>query len=1182
MATERRWLKKVFRVQDLPNNISTCQEAAKFIARCLSNNGRETGVKVYSVATTLEYWETPLSKVATAQLDESIWPSAKAKSKLPEQWEAGCIRLDTHFLGMTPLNDVESSKHKFDCIAISGLASHPFGSWQPRGEDKSFMWIRDELPAAVPGVRAIVYGYDSKLSNSNSFQTIHDIAIMFAEQIHACFPGVPPRPLIFLAHSLGGIVLKDAIMEMARVPDIGNEMMKKIHGAIMFGVPHLGMDQSHLAVVVKDQPNETLVQDLSPNSPYLKKLNDSFSGISLQGNMKMVLVYETMKSETVQLKDGVPVRSEQTTISVSPISATGLPENGEGYIRISVNESHSGMVKYDRGHPACRAILQRLRDICSSNDASPQNFPGMQWAHRPYKMGAPGPESASSYLSHLRAQRRLKARERIYQEFLKFLDAPSLDSRREDIDPAFKNTFEWVFALHPFTNWLQDGTGIFWINGKPGSGKSTLMKYIFEHQQTQQLVHSCGNDAKQIFAGFFFHFRGNAIQKSFEGLLRSLLKQILEEEPGLLDELLPLITVDESLEQTKFLSVRPSWSIFNLKERLQRILSQKSKRLGLVLFFDALDEFDGHPEAICRFLEELVKQPGDSMTRIRVCFSSRPWEVFTAHFDNCLKITIQEHTRDDIRDYYLGMVSDFDLSLSEMVPEVVERASGVFLWVRLLIRELTSSSSSEDVRTRFLAFPDELDQFYEITINRIPLKYRWEAFVLLETMMRAVENRDKRLRILYCTVLISRCQTSTEARNKIDKALSSHSRKDMWKDILLWSGGLVEMDGTEDTVETKEDGGQVKMMHQTVYDFVSSVRFKELVLGPIAKITHDNGYTFLAKSRWVLGTTGERGSHLSLLTYYARQSESTTGRSNLEFYTPDFQCKRKRGQVVRTEGMFFFAGLIIFLRELVELDSSFLEQQRKQPFLFLIFIGFAHIGSTDVVAMVELLRNHNYPMRRDIPAILAFIGKGFPFPHFNYFYLHSSLPEDHLFKVFLDQVGDIIFHNRNDLDMELAIRDEYVRPDVFHVLHYAGPETTEALLRLGCDPDVLDSENRSSLDYSLHSSSSSSLDEVIKDMFRKCCVLVRAGSVALSLDEEEVHRSLYAFDKHGYDTAFLRERLSNILQNRPMESSWELLKRKGRRVSNLPKIAVALVKLQKALFEVGYQYYLDAVLPDVP
>lgn len=163
------------------------------------------------------------------------------------------------------------------------------------------MWIRDELPAAVPGVRAIVYGYDSKLSNSNSFQTIHDIAIMFAEQIHACFPGVPPRPLIFLAHSLGGIVLKDAIMEMARVPDIGNEMMKKIHGAIMFGVPHLGMDQSHLAVVVKDQPNETLVQDLSPNSPYLKKLNDSFSGISLQGNMKMVLVYETMKSETVQV-----------------------------------------------------------------------------------------------------------------------------------------------------------------------------------------------------------------------------------------------------------------------------------------------------------------------------------------------------------------------------------------------------------------------------------------------------------------------------------------------------------------------------------------------------------------------------------------------------------------------------------------------------------------------------------------------------------------------------------------------------------------------------------------------------------------------------------------------------------------------------------------------------------------
>src|SRR5271167_3314652 len=60
------------------------------------------------------------------------------------------------------------------CIVLSGLASHPMGSWQPHGDNKSFMWIRDELPQYLPTIRFILYGYDTTLSPSNSFQTIPD------------------------------------------------------------------------------------------------------------------------------------------------------------------------------------------------------------------------------------------------------------------------------------------------------------------------------------------------------------------------------------------------------------------------------------------------------------------------------------------------------------------------------------------------------------------------------------------------------------------------------------------------------------------------------------------------------------------------------------------------------------------------------------------------------------------------------------------------------------------------------------------------------------------------------------------------------------------------------------------------------------------------------------------------
>ncbi|KAI1098378.1 hypothetical protein F4804DRAFT_324936 [Jackrogersella minutella] len=124
------------------------------------------------------------------------------------------LLLDTHFLGMTPLNDVEQEQHKFDCIAISGLASHPFGSWQPKGRDKSFMWIRDQLPRIMPDTRVSIYGYDTTLVGSNSFQSIQDLATSLIEHIKNSGWSLPSaKLLIFLAHSLGGIVLEEAFIK---------------------------------------------------------------------------------------------------------------------------------------------------------------------------------------------------------------------------------------------------------------------------------------------------------------------------------------------------------------------------------------------------------------------------------------------------------------------------------------------------------------------------------------------------------------------------------------------------------------------------------------------------------------------------------------------------------------------------------------------------------------------------------------------------------------------------------------------------------------------------------------------------------------------------------------------------------------------------------------------------------
>jgi hypothetical protein len=103
---------------------------------------------------------------------------------------------------------------------------------------------------------------------------------------------------------------------------------------------------------------------------------------------------------------------------------------------------------------------------------------------------------------------------------------PDLELRIDQIEEPFQNTFKFIFDLHVLSGWIQEESGLFWINGKPGSGKSTLMKFIFRSEQTRKLTRHWKGGSYYIPAGFFHH-RGTTLQKSLGGVLRSLITQIL-------------------------------------------------------------------------------------------------------------------------------------------------------------------------------------------------------------------------------------------------------------------------------------------------------------------------------------------------------------------------------------------------------------------------------------------------------------------------------------------------------------------------------------------------------------------------------------------------------------------------------------------------------------------------------
>jgi hypothetical protein len=163
------------------------------------------------------------------------------------------------------------------------------------------MWIRDRLPGYHPNVRFITYGYDTKLYPSTSFQSVPDLANSLIGALRSSGWSSPSaKPLIFLAHSLGGVVLKQALVMLAGSGQTETFISALVRGSVFFGVPSQGMPMNDVRIMLGKQPNaDALVMEISDTSDYLESLERQFSGISFLSNVKLFWAYETKTTRTV-------------------------------------------------------------------------------------------------------------------------------------------------------------------------------------------------------------------------------------------------------------------------------------------------------------------------------------------------------------------------------------------------------------------------------------------------------------------------------------------------------------------------------------------------------------------------------------------------------------------------------------------------------------------------------------------------------------------------------------------------------------------------------------------------------------------------------------------------------------------------------------------------------------------
>lgn len=101
---------------------------------------------------------------------------------------------------------------------------------------------------------------------------------------------------------------------------------------------------------------------------------------------------------------------------------------------------------------------------------------------------------------------------------------------KEDEIRAAEVTCAWLLMHESYRIWLNKSSGLLWIPGPLGAGKSTLVRYALQNLRNTV-------DGKEIIAAFFIHGRGSELQKSPLGLYRSLLHQVLPSFPEHLNRL---------------------------------------------------------------------------------------------------------------------------------------------------------------------------------------------------------------------------------------------------------------------------------------------------------------------------------------------------------------------------------------------------------------------------------------------------------------------------------------------------------------------------------------------------------------------------------------------------------------------------------------------------------------------
>ncbi|RMZ87067.1 hypothetical protein DV736_g5706, partial [Chaetothyriales sp. CBS 134916] len=618
--------------------------------------------------------------------------SSQRASSLPESNSSGL----PHRLGSLSLSakDVEKNRGRIglhtlndptdpcvEIVFVHSLLGDSLWTWTYEKERATFWpeWLIEDM--VLSNTRVHTYGYHEPPINGRApVSKLREIGLSLcsALELNAYVKRSAQNRIIFIAHSLGGAVVKAAIANARETMKL-QELSRRFHTILFLATPHRdGNNRAMLLSILQSCNTSSKIDyiDADPNTTVVQDINEHF-----YSNLQDLGIWSFFEgtSNPVVTRRQAALSKGSLILDVAELTGLDIPQES----KVQVNADHAGVVRYQSSSdPTYIYIRNLLHDL--SKDIQEELL---------------NPEKVESHM-------------RIIGAYLGVPDAEDEDFSRRDQSKT-PQSGEWLLNSPEFESWRDDEDHdqssaqkgrIYWLTGNPGCGKSYLATHVIRHLQERQCDTS-----------FYYFKHGDRSKQSVSGLLRTIAYQMARASPRLRRALLTM--QNENALTAEPNDVRALWKqLF-----LHRIFRSELERRQYWII-DALDESNsGSGNELVSLLQALP-------SGYSVFITSRKDQNLERELRR-LDMPITSHyidrpdTLSDIR-AYLEHNSDYlhvddEVQTEMLINQLIEKSKGSFLWTTLIVQELSNYWTDDDIKMVINTVPDGLHDPYSRILRQL-------------------------------------------------------------------------------------------------------------------------------------------------------------------------------------------------------------------------------------------------------------------------------------------------------------------------------------------------------------------------------------------------------------------------------------------------------------------------------